>query len=222
MPTRSEAEEHLRIIRSLMERATIYRAISAPTALVGGLCSVLFGAWLHFRWRPLPAGREEAEFARLFIGGWIGVLAVTSAANTALLWLGARRRGEPFVSPGMRQALLALLPAMLCGAFLSALFLAFHASFWLPPVWMMCYALGLLATGHFAPRSISLLGWGFLLASFASTLCLVRLSGQADWGHGETHAPTAANLLMTASFGVLHLLYAACTWPRGGAKTDAN
>ena len=55
-----------------------------------------------------------------------------------------------------------------------------------------------------------------------STLWLVRLSGQTDWGHGETHAPTAANLLMTASFGVLHLLYAACTWPRGGAKTDAN
>ena len=34
------AEEHLRAIRLLMERATIYRAISAPTALVGGLLSV--------------------------------------------------------------------------------------------------------------------------------------------------------------------------------------
>jgi hypothetical protein len=36
----SKAEEDLRVIRSLMERATIYRAISAPTALVAGSLSV--------------------------------------------------------------------------------------------------------------------------------------------------------------------------------------
>ena len=35
----SNAEEDLRVIRTLMERATIYRAISAPTALVAGLLS---------------------------------------------------------------------------------------------------------------------------------------------------------------------------------------
>src|SRR5438270_10750829 len=108
MPTRSDAEEHLRIIRSLMERATIYRAISAPTALVGGLCSVLFGAWLYFRWRPLPAGREEAEFGRIFVAGWLGVLAVTALANALFIRNSARRRNEPFLSSGMRKALWAL------------------------------------------------------------------------------------------------------------------
>ena len=218
---RTEAEEHLRVIRSLMEKATIYRAISAPTALVGGLASVLFGGWLYFRWRPLPAGKEAEEFTQLFIFGWFGVLAVTGAANSALLWLGARRRGEPFLSPGMRQALFALLPAMLCGAFLSYLFLTFHETYWLPPMWMMCYAVGLLATGHFAPRSIPLLGWGFMLAAFGSTLWLVRLGWQAAWGHGESSVATAANLLMVATFGIFHLIYAACTWPRAGRPENA-
>ena len=33
------ARQQLRVIRSLMERATIYRSLSAPTALVGGLLS---------------------------------------------------------------------------------------------------------------------------------------------------------------------------------------
>jgi len=32
----SRAEQDLRAIRTLMERATVYRAISAPTALIGG------------------------------------------------------------------------------------------------------------------------------------------------------------------------------------------
>jgi len=37
MQTATEAEEHLRVIRSLMEKATIYRAVSAPTALAGAI-----------------------------------------------------------------------------------------------------------------------------------------------------------------------------------------
>ena len=37
MDQRAKAEHDLRVIRSLMERATVYRAISAPTALLGGL-----------------------------------------------------------------------------------------------------------------------------------------------------------------------------------------
>ena len=34
------AGSQLRVIRSLMERATIYRSLSAPTAFVGGLLSL--------------------------------------------------------------------------------------------------------------------------------------------------------------------------------------
>jgi hypothetical protein len=37
MNDRARAEEDLRVIRTFMERATTYRAISAPTAMVGGI-----------------------------------------------------------------------------------------------------------------------------------------------------------------------------------------
>lgn len=37
---RSAAEEHLRVIRELMERATVYRAVSAPAALFCGLIAL--------------------------------------------------------------------------------------------------------------------------------------------------------------------------------------
>ena len=40
MNEQSRAEEDLRVIRTLMERAATYRAISAPTALVGGILSI--------------------------------------------------------------------------------------------------------------------------------------------------------------------------------------
>ena len=49
MDERKRAEEHLRVIRSLMERATIYRAISAPTALVGSILALALSATVWVR-----------------------------------------------------------------------------------------------------------------------------------------------------------------------------
>jgi len=210
MPTSTEAEEHLRVIRSLMEKATIYRAISAPTALIGGVASTLFGAWLYFHRRPLPIGGEEQEFSRLFLMGWVAVLAVTAVANFWLIWRAAGRRGERFISPAMRKALWALLPPMLCGAFFTVLMARSTNSpsiSSLPQYWMVFYGLGLLATAQFSPRSISVLGWCFLFAGFLSFV----IQGWLEWG---AHRLTAANLMMLATFGVFHLIYAACTWPR--------
>ena len=211
MPTRSEAEEHLRVIRSLMEKATIYRAISAPTALVGGVCSVVFGFSLHFYWRSLPPPTvlDGEGVSWLFIRGWIGVLAVTCAANTWFLWRDAGRRGEPLISAGMKQALKCLVPPMLVGGFVT--FLLGERPFYLPFVWMIFYGLALLATTPFAPRSIPRLGWVFLFAGFV-TFCL----------RGKAAVLTDPNLLMTATFGLFHLIYAACTWPRNATQSDTG
>ena len=209
MPTRSEAEEHLRIIRSLMEKATIYRAISAPTALVGGLCSVAFGLGFHFYWRSLPPVLDGDNGLRLFICGWLGVLAVTSAANTWFLWRDARRRGEPFISAGMKQALKCLVPPMLVGGFGTLMVVERYG--YMPFVWMIFYGLALLATAPFAPRSIPRLGWVFLLAGFV-TFCL----------RGTAAIVADPNLLMTATFGGFHLIYAAFTWPRTASQSDSG
>jgi hypothetical protein len=209
MPTRSEAEEHLRIIRSLMEKATIYRAISAPTALVGGLCSVAFGLGLHFYWRSLPPMVDGESGSWPFICGWLGVLAVTSAANIWFLWRDAVRRGEPFISAGMKQALKCLVPPMLVGGFVTLLLE--ETPFYLPFVWMIFYGLALLATTPFAPHSIPRLGWLFLLAGFV-TICF----------RGELAAVSNPNLLMTATFGLFHLIYAACTWPWQTSASDTG
>ena len=49
MPDHTEAEEHLRVIRTLMERATVYRAISAPTAFFGGSIAIALTAFIELR-----------------------------------------------------------------------------------------------------------------------------------------------------------------------------
>ena len=208
MQTRSEAEEHLRVIRSLMEKATIYRAISAPTALVGGVTSVVVGAALAIKMSGQSA-TPEGSLRVLFLAGWLGVLAVTAAANTVFLWRDARRRGDVFVSAGMRAAVLAFSPSYLTAAFFTVLF----APGSLPSMWMIFYGLGLLATQHFAPRSIALLGWAFLAAGML--VVVLELTSLVDGIRN-------ANLSMIATFGLFHLIYAACTWPRKSAGVAAG
>jgi hypothetical protein len=109
----------------------------------------------------------------------------------------------------MRAALRALLPPMLCGAVFFTIFPLAH----IPAFLAMFYGLGLLATGHFAPRSIVSLGWGFLLAGL--TTLILNLTTWVSL----TMAPDA---VMAATFGGFHFIYAACTWPRGARAAASS
>ena len=213
MPNQSEAEENLRVIRSLMERATIYRAISAPVALAGGLAS-LPGCFVVALKSAQP-GISPPALNLLFLATWLGVLAIASMTNVFFLWQDAHRRGDVFVSPGMRAALRALAPSHLVAAILT-IFWA-NSAHLLPAAWMIFYGLGLLATQHFAPRSIALLGWSFLAAGLAAIIVM-------SCPHPTDPASLfrAGNLAMGATFGLFHLIYAVCAWPRKARRTDAH
>lgn len=225
---RQEAEEHLRIIRSLMEKATVYRAIAAPTALVAGILALIAAfAGSHFEQSLAvpPAQISEMQLIQ-FLLLWGGVLVVVAGANGWFLYADARRRDEKFVSSGMKMALLALLPSHLTALVLSHVF-AYRPSV-LATVWITLHGLGLLATAHFSPRSMIYLGWAFLIAGLASMLqFLAGPDGQYLWlenGFGSvlrSYLPRVSpHTLMAVTFGGFHLIYAACTWPRGAAKVS--
>jgi len=91
------AEEHLKTIRRLMERATIYRAISAPTALTGGLLSLAACAVLVLA-GDNSQGPYKLEWQdprpHLFLAVWLAVLLLTAGArrNEASPCSDSRRR----------------------------------------------------------------------------------------------------------------------------------
>ena len=229
MPTSTEAEEHLRVIRSLMEKATIYRSISAPAAALGGVLSIgasfAFGNW----WPVGPVSVEKPEHiieGSHFLALWLGVLAVTALANLYFLWRAAKARRDFFVSPGMRAAARSLLPSYTVAAFGAYWLIWSPMPNFVVPMWIVCHGLGLLATGHFAPRSLVYLGWAFLLAGLFSIGPIssanwpvlagfpLDLASEAGRGWIRNHALLTGQLWMAVTFGVFHLIYAACTWPR--------
>ncbi len=201
MPTRADAEEHLRIIRSLMERATIYRAISAPGALVGGSLAVTLAAvcWWFSR----------AGVHVVFVLPWLALLGITAAVNATLLAIEARRRRDAFVSPGMKVALRAMVPGLLAGGLCTLVATDGRAPM-TATLWVLCYGLSLLSASHFAPKSIQWLGRTFFVAG--ALLVITATLGLDHWR--GTNQTATAHLIMGATFGVFHLIYAALVWPR--------
>jgi hypothetical protein len=205
---RSKAERDLRIIRSLMERATVYRAISAPAALVAGFLSIFAAAAIYFNDQSRLSINRPVH-GRAFAAIWLTVLVIAVATNAFFIWREAKKDGRPFISSGMKLSLRAIAPNLLIPAAVTLWFLfsgykgAVEQE--LVVVWIAFYGLALLSTGLFAPRSLVYLGWAFLLTAFA----LPALRNAV--GDLPANLP---NVAMGITFGLYHLIYAVCAWPR--------
>ncbi|TDU70608.1 hypothetical protein EI77_02655 [Prosthecobacter fusiformis] len=203
MSTKQDALEHLRVIRSLMEKAHIYRAISAPAAGLGGVLAIAAAGLTG--WQMMQKGGLPEREGDTFLWQWLVILAVTGVVNVILLAREAARRGQPLVSDGMRMALKAILPPLLVGGVLGVgLIVHLDNHVMAVLVWVVCYGLALLATASFSPRSLVRLGWVFTL------LGLVLFWAWAANGDIRMmpHDEGPAALIMGLTFGLCHLAYA--------------
>jgi hypothetical protein len=208
MNDNSTAEQNLGAIRGLIERSEIYRAVSARTALIGGVLSILTAGAIYVndevtRILDRPVRPRELAFA------WLGVLLLTVIVSVRFLWRAARDSGGVVNSRRMKLTLRTIapypvIPAAFTGWFLTTGYLG-AAELDLVVVWIAFYGLMLLSSALFAPRSLALLGWAFLLTS----LSVPVFSDIIDNRVGAV--PT---VLMGVTFGLYHLIYAALNWPR--------
>ena len=218
MTTTEAALENLRLIRALMEKAHIYRAVSAPAALAGGVLAILASAWPV---QHAATHNGEAVMSDVcFLTDWLIILGIASVLNVILLRREAAQSGRPFVSGGMRMALRALAPPLLVGGCVGVGLIIFLHNLTLAAViWILCYGLALLATTSFAPRSLTRLGHAFVIAglviffAWATHSDVLLLS--SDVG--------PASLAMGLTFGLLHVVYAlAVFFGRQPAEVEAK
>lgn len=213
------AIEHLRVIRSLMEKAHIYRAVSAPAALLGGVLAL--GATI---WPVVHAAQTHGDAAfsnTAFLIVWHGILAACTVLNVALLAREAARRGQSLVSDGMKMALRAVSPPLIVGGVLAGGLVIWLQNLTLAAlIWVLCYGLALLATASFSPKSLTRLGWAFVIAGLV--LFLVWASNGEVRDLRTDLGP--ASLVMALTFGLLHVVYAIAVFvsrPRAGEVATA-
>lgn len=197
-----DALENLRVIRSLMEKAHIYRAISAPAALLGGVLAVVCAVWNG--WEAFQNSGVVDSGRWDFLLQWLGILFVTGVVNVCLLAREAARRGQPLVSDGMRMALRAIGAPLLAGGVLGiGLVVHLQAHVMAALLWVVCYGLALLATSSFSPRSLVRLGWAFILLGL---VLFWAWAANNDIRLLRTDE-AVASVLMGATFGLCHLVY---------------
>jgi hypothetical protein len=211
MTDSDSASRQLRVIRSLMERATIYRSISAPTALVGGLLSLGGFATAYYAKHDRHHPLSPSEFLIV----WLVILGLTCFTNVIFLSRGSALRGEPFFSSGMKCAFLSLAPAFFSAAVLTPLMS--HHPIHLALLWITLYGIGLLATQHFAPRSLVILGLTFFLTGCGLLVAWKHLFMPNP--HIEPSALVVSGI-MAATFGGFHLAYAAAVWALGEDREE--
>lgn len=189
----AEAAQQLQTIRTLMERAALYRRALGPVLLVAGalgLVSALIGWWL-----PIQTTSG-------FVGFWLCIALLVISAALAMIRTQALRAAEPFWTPPTRRVAAAMLPPLFSGVMVTVPLLGLHVegsrlALALPPAWLVCYGLALHAAGFFTLRGVRWLGWAFVLIGAA-------LVGAALIP-GYEPSLRQAHLVMGATFGLGHL-----------------
>ncbi len=202
------AEENLKVIRELMERATSYRVLSTTSALIGAIVTFLAGGWLYAKGINVGIGG--------FVTVWLVVLLIVDCVNTILLFRDSRRRGSDFPSPQMVHGVIAMLPGFLAGGIIGLIF-AFVSE---DPVrcatiWVVFSGISLLGTSSFAPRSITRLGWALLVSGLG--IFWWKETGGVLPGDNSV---SQASFVMMITFGLLCALYA--LWTGVISKKKAN
>ena len=187
-----EAHEQLRVIRETMERSTRHSTLSGLSGVAVGLLA-LVGCWLDRQAQRGYTGRE-GEVAFIFV--WAAVVVCAFAADYLLTKRRAARVGKTALSPLGRHLFRAAAPGFLAALVVSVYTFTHNTleANTLYGVWMVCYAVSLLAVGMFSLREVSVLGWAFLAAG-AVTLLL------------PAGSPVTPITMMAATFGGFHILY---------------
>jgi len=189
------ASENLQVIRTLMERSTVYRRALAPimSALgVTGTIAAAAGFFINF------------TSARTLVLFWMGISIIAILEAFLLVRRQAINASEHYWTPPTRRVMQAVLPPLFAGftAGLPFLFcgeLRGYSISMLVPAWIIFYGCALHSAGFFMPRGIKLFGWGFTLSG-----CVL---GGALAMAPELPPISFFNIVMGFWFGVAHIAY---------------
>lgn len=190
------AAEHLQVIRTLMERAALYRRTLAPVMLYLGSVGTLAG---------LGGILLGIDALSPFYGWWLSAAALALSGAFFIARRQAVRDGERFWSPPAVRVTEAMAPPLAAGLVLGLALLMFDAA---PPRGLfvlanaLFYGCALHAAGFFMPRGMRLFGWAVICVSAVGSAALAVLEPAVA-------GPRLAHAIMGCVFGVLHLAYGA-------------
>jgi len=176
----ARAMDNLAFIRSAMENASAFTAVSGWGMVVVGVLAIAAAL----------VGAVQPTRAR-----WLDVwLAAGAAALVVQLWAmlaKARVSGSSLLSGPGRKFVLAVSPPLVAGAVLTLVLWRSGNVAVLPGLWLLLYGVAVTAGGAFSVEIVPVLGICFVIAG---VLALFTPAGWNDW-------------ILGAAFGGLHVAF---------------
>ena len=174
------AFDNLTFIRQAMERAGSFTAVSGMGIVAIGVLGV---------GTTFIAGRMATPGQ--WVAAWVAAAALAVVIELTLTSRKARTLGMPMMSgPGQKFAL-AFTPPLLAGAILTIALTPAAPRELLVGMWLLLYGAGVAAGGALSVPVIPVMGVAFMVSGVVALLL----------------PPSAANWMMLAGFGVLHMVF---------------
>ncbi len=177
----SQATEHLRFIREVMERSESFTAVPGWGMVAVGV-SALPTAFIAARFTSDGLGDT-------FLGIWLADALVAIAIGVFTLRRKMRRSGVSLRTGPGRKYILSLAPPIIAGLLLTAALWRSGSTDTLPVLWLLLYGAGTITGGASSVRTIPILGVSFM------ALGVVALLLPQAWIH----------IVLAAGFGGLHI-----------------
>ena len=176
------AIDNLAFIRDTMERSTSFTAVPGYGGILMGATAIA-AAYIA----TVQPGLRES------IVTWLAEAALAFAIGVLAMWQKSKIAGQSLASAPAKKFAMSFAPPLIVGVVVT-LGLARYGYFYvLPPVCMLTYGAAVVCGGAFSVRVVPVMGWCFMaLGAIAFAL------------------PTSyGNLMMAASFGLLHIVFGA-------------
>jgi hypothetical protein len=183
------AIDNLRFIRETMERSTHFTAVPGYGGMLMGVTAVV-AAYIA-NTQPLLRDSLITWLIEGFLAFAIGFLA---------MWQKSKIAGESLLSAPAKKFALGFAPPMIVGV-VTVLGLARHGEFYiLPPIAMLAYGAAVVCGGAYSVRIVQAMGWSFMMLGAVAFVLPVSYG----------------NLMMAASFGLMHIIFGAVIAKRYG------
>jgi hypothetical protein len=178
-PIHERALDDLRFIRSAVENAGTFTAVSGLGGVAMGVVGLVAAA--------IAASETDAPWRWLTV--WLAAAVVATIAGAVSMVRKSRRAGTSLVSAPARRFALAFFPAIATGAALTAALASRGAFDLLPPLWLLLYGVAVSAGGALSVRVVPFMGLALMLTGLIAFFVPFQ----------------TANLLLGLGFGVVQI-----------------
>ena len=174
------AADNLKFIRETMERSTHFTAVPGYGGALMGVTAVV-AAYIA----------AQQVFLRDWLIVWLTEAFLAVAIGLLAMWQKSKIANSSLLSTPAKKFAFGFAPPLLCGVVITLGLWRYEHYEMMAPAWMLLYGASVVTGGAFSVRIVPVMGWIFM-AIGASAFIL-----PASFG----------NILMGASFGLVHIIF---------------